>query len=90
MNIATTGVEIQVVYSWDLPAYPNIEVVDDSPSFIVKVNGSERANPFSASVNVINETTSDTALSCNEVASWTVPEVFARIELGKEDVSINE
>ncbi|MFZ1876718.1 MAG: hypothetical protein WAU25_06770 [Nitrososphaeraceae archaeon] len=50
-------------YRGDLPAYPRIEVVDGSPSFIVKVNGSERANPFSASVNVINETTSDTALS---------------------------
>ena len=49
--------------SCDLPAYPDIEVVDGSPSFIVKVNGSEIAIPFSASVNVINETTSDIALS---------------------------
>lgn len=53
----------KLCYRGDLPAYPRIEVVDGSPSFIVKVNGSERANPFSASVNVINETTSDTALS---------------------------
>ena len=55
--------KFKLCYSCDLTAYPDIEVVDGSPSFIVKVNGSERANPFSASVNVINETTSDTALS---------------------------
>jgi hypothetical protein len=49
--------------SCDLPAYADIEVVDGFPSFIVKVNGSEIANPFSASVNVTNEMTADTALS---------------------------
>jgi hypothetical protein len=36
---------------------------DDCPSLSVRVKGSERAISFSASINVINETTSVTLLS---------------------------
>lgn len=42
---------------------------DDCASFRVRVNGSERAISFSASVKVIKETTSVTLLSGNVVAS---------------------